>query len=225
MKISNKLAAMLAFVAIMSGGHQTLWAAPILPGPVPVIGDSLKQFQKTIPRQQRNFDDVEKPHPGYDSTLLMNQTVHFAWDEEVTGYFVITDAQGVRIFETALDGKSSLDIVPAEAKLNAGEKYSWSIDGVNKYEFTILDEQTEKALLEKLYEIEAAYPSQTECAVYKSIYVQKLSEDYPDTFDLYWLSAQWLLTISPNDKQLKVERGHLLENYSAHFLLKKGEHL
>ena len=156
-----------------------------------------------------------KPQPGFDVTLLTNQTVCFAWDGSAKN-FVITDAAGDRVFEKAIGGAKKLNVVPSAANLKAGQKYSWSVNGNDSFKFSVLDAQTEKDILDGLAEIDAENLSADERALKKAAYVQLVSDIYPDKVDLYWLSAQWLSEISPTDKKLKNDRFVLLKKCSQH---------
>lgn len=156
-----------------------------------------------------------KPQPGFDVTLLTNQTVCFAWDGSAKN-FVITDAAGDRVFEKAIGGAKKLNVVPSAANLKAGQKYSWSVNENDSFKFSVLDAQTEKEILDGLANIDAENLSSDERALKKAAYVQLVSDIYPDKVDLYWLSAQWLSEISPTDKNLKDDRFVLLKKCSQH---------
>lgn len=161
-------------------------------------------------------DDLNlKPQPGFDVTLLTNQTVCFAWDGSAKN-FVIANEAGEKIFEQAISGAKKFEVVPSEANLKAGQKYSWSVNGNEQFTFTILDSQTEKEILDGLAEIDAENLSTEERALKKAAYVQLVSDIYPDKVDLYWLSAQWLSEISPTDKKFKDDRFVLLKKCSQH---------
>ena len=156
-----------------------------------------------------------KPQPGFDVTLLTNQSVCFAWDGSAKN-FVITNEAGEKVFEKAIGGAKKIDVVPSEANLKAGQKYSWSVNGNDQFKFSILDAQTEKEILDGLAEIDAEKLSADERALKKAAYVQLVSDIYPDKVDLYWLSAQWLSEISPTDKKLKDDRFVLMKKCSQH---------
>ena len=154
------------------------------------------EFIPTTNRGDKKFN--LNPRPGFNVTLLMNQSVHFEWNEKSeTQKFVITDENGKKVFEKFIGDACKIDIIPSEAKLKSGKKYSWSGDGKHKYTFTILDEQSEKEILDTLTQIDEKNLSHDECILMKANFVQIVSEREPNRFDLYWLSAQWLLEIPP----------------------------
>ena len=107
--------------------------------------------------------------------------------------------------------------MPRAQKFKAGEKYSWSVDDdLNIFQFTVLDEQTEKEIIANLAEIDAKNFTVDERALQKARYLQLLSDNYPDEFDLYWLSAQLLSEISPAAQKLSAEKFDLLEKCEQH---------
>ena len=150
--------------------------------------------------------------------------MHFAWDGKTTKDFIVKDDNGNIVFKEAVGSNSSLDIKPGEMKLTAGQKYSWSVDGKKFYTFTILDAESEKAILDNLAEIDAAENLSPEmCLINKASYLQQLSESYPDTLDLYWLSAQWLSEISSTDENINNEKKLLLQKCIQHHLVEELE--
>lgn len=214
MKILSKLSIVLTFVVIVFSSHQTVLA---FPGPSAIL--------KPIPiniDMQRGSEFPFKPQPGYNVTLLLNKAVHFAWEGKTKGNFVITDEKGKIIFETPIKNVNSLDIVPNDKKLKAGQKYSWSVDGKTFYTFTILDADSEKDLLKNLAEIDAESVSEEERVIKKAYYVQELSNLYPE-LELYWLSAQFLIEISPKDDTLANEQAYLLDKCRVHLLREEGK--
>ena len=222
MKFSNKLTAAIAFVALMFGSYQSAGAYE----KADMLINS-RQIPIVIPFQ-RGEDEISKPQPGYDVTLLMNQTIRFAWDSKSTGKFVIKDDKGKIIFEKKISADANrLDLVPAAAKLKAGQKYSWSVDtDATIFTFTVLDAQSEKELLDNFAEIDTDKNlSAEERILKKATYVQLLSDKHSNTLDLYWLSAQWLSEISPVDENLDAEKFYLLKKCNRHLLLEEGRRL
>ncbi len=163
-------------------------------------------------------DDLNlNPQPGFDVTLLASQKVRFAWDNTNAKNFVIKNEQGKKVFEKAIGVDSAIDVEPSMLKLKAGQKYIWGLDdNSSAYKFTVLDEQSEKEILEKLAEIEAENISDEERTLKKAAYVQLISDLYSDTVDLYWLSEQWLSKISPTDENLKRDKSVLLKKCARH---------
>lgn len=173
--------------------------------------------ESVVSGASRGSDDEPNlnPRPGFDVTLLTNQTVRFAWDGAAKN-FVIKDGKGKKVFDKKIGAANSIELVPNVAKLKAGQKYSWSLDDTGDFKFTILDAQTEKDILDRLAELDAENISAEERTLKKAAYVQLISDLYPDTVDLYWLSAQWLSEISPTDGKLSEDKSVLLKKCARH---------
>lgn len=209
LKVLSRLMALFVFGALMFGFVQTAWAIPkpsdFRPSPIPIA----------IPNLRGNDKADLTPSPGFNATLLMNQTVYFAWQIDGKN-FVIRDAKGKTVFEQAVGDSKELEILPGKLKLKAGQQYSWGLDNDTRYTFTILPKQIEQELLDNLAELDAEKISAEERAIKKASYIQALSENYPNDFDLYWLSAQWMFEISPTDKKIKDDKKILLARCIDH---------
>lgn len=152
------------------------------------------------------------PQPGFNVTLLSNQKVIFSWDESENKIFSIKDDKGDKIFEQKVDGITSIEIIPANINLKAGQKYIWNLDQDDRdYQLTVLEENTEKEILSKLTEIDSENISDNEKILKKATYVQLISNVYPEKFDLYWLSSQWLINLKPTTNAEKEKKEILLE--------------
>ena len=162
-------------------------------------------------------DDLNlNPKPGFDVTLMQNQSVTFSWDGSAKKFY-IKDDKGKNIFDVSVAGKNSVEIIPNKINLNAEQKYSWSLDDNSQsYQFTILDAQTEKEISDKLAEIDAENISNDERILKKSAYVQLISDIYSNKIDLYWLSAQWLSEMSSADENLKNTKNVLMRKCAHH---------
>ena len=224
LSVQKKLAALLVFAMAIFGNFQITYAKDYQPIAIPIPA-SLKDYKPIpipIPKTRGNEKFNLNPQPGYDVTLLMNFTIHFAWSDKYSGNdakkkFVIKDKNGKKIFEEIIGDKNSIDILPSKAKLKPSEKYSWSVgDNPKTYDFQVLDEQTENELLKNLAEIDSENLSPEECAIKKSAYLQMLSAMYPENFDFYWLIAQWMSEISPSDSELTKKKTELLQRCVLH---------
>ena len=144
------------------------------------------------------------PQPGFEVTLFLNQSVRFAWDGADNKIFSIKDYKGNKIFEEKITGLSYIEIIPNEIKLKAGQSYIWNIDGdYQDYKFTVLDERTEDIILSKLAEFDTENISTEEKILKKAVYLQLISDIYPDKLDLYWLSTQWITALNPKTKKVE----------------------
>ena len=152
------------------------------------------------------------PQPGFNVTVFSNQPVIFSWDESDNKLFSIKDNKGNKIFEQKIDGVNLIKIIPANVKLKSGEKYIWNLDqNFYDYQLTVLDKDTEKEILSKLAAIDSENISDNEKILKKATYVQLISDTYPEQFDFYWLSAQWLMNFKSATNQEKDTVNLLLE--------------
>ena len=134
------------------------------------------------------------PQPGFDVTLLHGQKVTFSWHEPDNKTFSIKDDKGKKIFQKNISGLTSTEIDLKNIKLQAGKQYFWSVDGDSqKFKITMLDEKSETEILSTLNAIDSENIAENERLFKKVAYVQLISDLYPQQFDFYWLSAQWLL--------------------------------
>ena len=221
LKFLRKTTIVLALLSMTCFSFQSVEA---FPKPVPTVG-TYKPIPNNISINKGSELDL-KLQPGFDVTLLMSETVHFRWDTKNAKTFMIKDNTGKKVFQQYIGNQNhSIDVNLSQINLEAGKKYSWSVDGNNKvYSFTILDSDTEKELLKKFAEIEKSFSSNDERLLKKASYAQMLSDDPEYKLDLYWLSYQWLSQISPNNTALEKETWYLLYECNIHYLAAKGRH-
>ena len=196
------------------------------PSDIGAIADNIINYASTFWSNVENVNTAASrgsddklnlnPKPGFNVTLLHNHTVTFAWDGTAKNFY-INNEKGEIIFETTVEGKNFIEVIPSQINLNVGQKYSWEIDeNFNTYKFEILDSQTEKEILAKLEEIDSENISDDEHTLKKAAYVQLISDIYSDKIDLYWLSSQWLTQIAPSNDKLKETKSVLLRKCADH---------
>ena len=223
MIILKKLAMVIAFLAAVLGVFQMTRAKGIGEfGSISIVIPSAAEIGSwepiviNIPGMKGNESFDLNPQPGYDVTLLPNQTVHFAWSDDTAKTFVIKDKTGKKVFDCDISNKASIDLVPSELKLKTGNEYFWSVNGKRDYRFIIFDEQTENQLLQELAKMDTENLSPEECVLKKAKYLLMLSDEHPETFDFYWIIAQWMDEISPTDKELAEQKSDFLLRCSIH---------
>ena len=217
MKLVSKIT-IVALAAMLFSGAQTAEAfltPSQIPFPKPIVID--------ITTHRGNIKDLDlRPQPCFKATLLMNESVRFDWPDKSKEKFIVKNAAGKIVFERSIDDNGNFEIVPASVGLKTGEEYSWSVDGgLNTYNFTILDEQTERELFDALAEIETDTNLSSDERIIKKAYYLQLLSDREAALDLYWLSVRWLNKISPENKQLADEKYDLLYRYTKHIHKRK----
>ena len=169
--------------------------------------------EKVVPGISRGSSEEINlnPQPGFNVTVFSNQPVIFSWDESENKIFSIKDDKENKIFEQKINGVTSIEIIPANVKLKAGQKYIWNLEqDFYDYQLTVLDENSEKIILSKLAEIDSENISANEKILKKATYAQLISDIYSDKIDLYWLSAQWLMDFNPVTNAEKKKKEFLL---------------
>ena len=157
------------------------------------------------------------PRPGFSVTLLMNQKVNFAWNENNKHTtFSIIDANGTKVYEQDIRNLNNISLVPAEIKLKPDFPYTWGYDGeYTKFSFTVLDSQTEAEVMGKLVELDKMKLTDEERVLRKAQCVQMISDLFPDKVNLYWLGSQWLGEIEKS-KRYQEEIQDLLYRHKGH---------
>lgn len=155
------------------------------------------------------------PKPGFDVTVLSNEQLEFTWDNADASRFYVKNNKGNEIFTSNVMGKKSLKAVPKELGLNSGENYTWSVDGdFRDYKISVLDAETETYVMKEFAKIDSELLSDDEKLIKKSLYVQLISDMYPDKIDLYHLSVKWLE--GKNMGKLEEKRKMLLNKCERH---------
>lgn len=159
---------------------------------------------------KNNFDF--KPQPGFNATLLSNQTVVFSWWDDVNNkIFSVGDADGNIVFEKNIEGLTSFEIDVKDLNLQAEKNYFWKVnEDMQECKITLPDKETETEILSRLAEIDAEKISENAKTLKKSAYVQLVSDIYSEKIDLYWLSTKWLLNFKPASKAEESEQKILL---------------
>lgn len=173
------------------------------------------------------------PRPGFKTTLINNEKIIFAGVSKQDKFgrlaapknYVIKDSSGQEIYRGNFDknGEDELDLSSKNFKV--GEKYTWIVDGSTEYDFTILDEETAKIIQKYFSEIDAKKISAENKNLEKAFFAQKISDNSEGKINLYWLSAQLLIEISPKTDDSKLEKYMLLKKYHDHLMEELDEYL
>ena len=173
------------------------------------------------------------PRPGFNTTLMNNQKIVFAGVPTTDKFgravapknYVVKDSRGQEIYSGAFDKKGEVVLDLSTKNLQAGEKYSWVVDGETEYNFTILDANTAKTVQDIFAKVDAKKISAEQRNLEKALLAQHLSNDSDGKVNLYWLSAQLLMEISPTDEDDKREKYMLLQKCHDHLMEEFDEYL
>lgn len=165
---------------------------------------------------------ILKPQPGFNATLIRDEKVRFAGiirtDERskqiiMPKSYVLKDSRGQEIYSGAFNDEGEAELDLSLQNFQVGEKYSWVVDGLSEYEyeFTILDEETGQVVKDCFSEIDGKKISPEQRTLEKASWAQQISDSSEGKIDLYWLSAQLLIEISPKSDENKLRKYRLLE--------------
>ena len=107
----------------------------------------------------------------------------------------ILAADGKKVFDTPVQGGGLIVLAPERLPLAPGQTYSVQLRGegsVRTFTAALLDRPMEDEVLQGLADIDGEKLSGGEAVVRKAAYLQMISDLYPATLDLYWLSFQLL---------------------------------
>ena len=173
------------------------------------------------------------PRPGFNTTLMNNQKVTFAGVSQADNFgrltspkgYVVKDSRAQVIFSGNFDKKSESTLDLTTQNLQAGEKYSWVVDGSTEYNFTILDADTIKTVQGYFNRVDAKNLSAEHRNLEKAFWAQYFSDNSDGKIDLYWLSAQLLMEISPKSDDDKKEKYMLLQKCYNHLMEELDEYV
>lgn len=155
------------------------------------------------------------PQPGFFATLLFGQSTKFAWTTPANR-FVIIDSKGNNIFQKEMVAQTGLELKPEEMNLKPGNLYVWKINSSNEeYKIVVLDEAKSFQIREDLMKFDMTGSEQV-TKLRKIAYLQLLSDKYPETIDLYWLSYQLASEINTKDGKIISAVERFIERVAVH---------
>ena len=131
------------------------------------------------------------PQPGYSSTILKGCPVTFYWGIESANSIFFKERKGNVVFQKDVRGKSSIELTAEEIGLKENEVYTWDMEGVKldgPYSIKVLGDEITRQTMNGLKEIESMGINDVEKAIYRALYLQTVSDLFPQEVDLYWLS-------------------------------------
>ena len=164
-------------------------------------------------------DDNMLPYIGANATLFVDKKAFVKRDKSKC--FVIYDSNGKEIFKKYFGANRYLEILPKEIGMKPGSTYSCSkvYDDEEKYFYIkVISERMAKQIAVDLNELGRGADNDDVVIYYKALYLQLLSDAYPDEIDLYWLSYELLLEVYKMNKMV-VDNGiykHLVNSYNLH---------
>jgi hypothetical protein len=168
----------------------------------------------------RGGADMVIPQPGNNATLISGQKSTFAWESEGGKYIVFKDSKGAEVFKKDLKGEPVLQLSPEEIGMKPGEAYTWNITGTRtnrEFRVRVLPQDVAQQVTGDLREIEQEPIGTVEKVLRKAVYLQFMSDAYPQDIDLYWFSYRLLEGIK-DERILKEDDKVLLSDLKRNYL-------
>ena len=162
------------------------------------------------------------PQPGNNATLLPKQKSTFTWESDGGKFIVFRDSKNTEIFRKELKDESFLRLSPLKIGMKPGEVYTWSIEGVKdgkQFNIRLLSEELIRQVANDRRIIRKEASDKVDKLIQTALYLQFISDAYPQDIDLYWLSYLVLEKIE-NERTLKKDEKRLIHdlriNYAMH---------
>ena len=139
------------------------------------------------PRYRSAIPDRVTLLSGYP-TLISRDGVQFT-------SLVILAADGKEVVTMPVGGNEQIVLAPERLPLKPGENYAVQLRGdaaVRRFTASVLKKELEEQVIQGLADIDKEGLPGAEAVVRKAAYLQMISDLYPETLDLYWLSFQLL---------------------------------
>ena len=165
--------------------------------------------------------------PGNNATLLRGKKSTFTWESDGGKFIVFKDSKSTEIFKKKLKDESFLELSPEEIGLKPREVYTWSIGGARnekQFKIRLLSEDVARQVIGDLQKIEKEATDNIDKLSQTALYLQFLSDAYPNDIDLYWLSYRVLEGIE--DKiNLKEDEKALFRDLRKNYLVHAGKEI
>ena len=175
--------------------------------------ESQAQYAATRGGEKVQVAAVIFPQPGFKATILSGYPITFAWGESKGRNLVIQNNKKEVIFKKSTTGISSVTLTQEEMGMKPGEPYTWKIEGLyDKYNISVVDSKVAREIIAGLEKIDQENGNGNEKLLKKAAYLQMISDDQPQSVDLYWLSYQLLQSINLEGNAEVAEKVMLLKN-------------
>ncbi len=151
--------------------------------------------------------------PNNNATLLLGYPVTFIRNKKGGKAIIFKDSKENIVFQEDLKGQTIITFTPEELGLKPSEVYTWNITGIQLYKqfkVSLLRNDIAQQIINDLKKIDGKKDiSSDEKNIEKAVYLQLMSDTYPEEMDLYWLSYQMLKTSSDSDVVKKLKNRYL----------------
>jgi hypothetical protein len=155
------------------------------------------------------------PQPGFYATILPEKPVRFVWGVQNQQMLCFYTDTGNILSEKNVSGMKEITLYPEDIGMLPGNTYTWQLDGIpKKFMIKVLDEDTADKISLELDALAAENGDSQKIKLEQAVYLQKLSDFFPDIFDLYWLSNQYLKEINSQNKNIQ----YLVDKYMGAYV-------
>jgi hypothetical protein len=129
------------------------------------------------------------------ATLLPGYPMLISRDGMQITSLTILAADGKSIVEMPVAANATIVVSLEQLPLKPGESYSVQLRGdaaLRKFTASVVKKELGEQVIQGLADIDREGLAEAEAVVRKAAYCQMISDLYPDTLDLYWLSFQLL---------------------------------
>jgi hypothetical protein len=158
--------------------------------------------------------------PGDNATLIPDHKSTFAWESDGGKYIIFKDKAKAEILKKDLKGESSIRLTPEEIGMSTGDIYLWSISGTKsarEYRIRLLPADVAQQVAADLGQIEKEAGGPVDTIIKKALYLQVMSDAYPQDIDLYWLSYQVLEGIK-DQQGLNADEKAILDDLRRNYM-------
>jgi hypothetical protein len=128
-------------------------------------------------------------------SLIKGITVKLPKADAAARSVVVTDSTGRVIYQKQSDGSGDLTLKSEEMGARQGESYTARFAGgagTKESVISLLDEGLAMEVMKGLEYIDREKASKSDRELKKAVYLQLITDAYPEKMDLYWLSDQLL---------------------------------
>jgi hypothetical protein len=127
------------------------------------------------------------------ATLMQDVPLKVNEPDERIKSITITDGKGQKVYEKTVKGTAPTAISPAEMGMKPQETYALTVHkdvAKRRMDIKLLDNEIQEEIRQGLADIENENDTPSGKVIKKAVYLQLMSDAYPDKIDLYWLSKQ-----------------------------------
>jgi hypothetical protein len=153
-------------------------------------------------------------------TLIPGQKTIFAWPNSNGGYILCKDNANKKLLKKYYGADTSLELSPEQMGMRLGDTYTCITNEkakLRQFKLRLLSADFAQQIATDLMKIEKDNPTYHYRSIQKALYLQFVSDIYPQDVDLYWLSFIELRKTT-NDRMLTDDDRILLDELGQNYL-------